>query len=400
MSALIKKALSTSIALPVRNPRLTGLCCLHCGAIYPLQLLHNGCPVCRLQGLHVSLRAHYAPGDTVHQLPYGEGIQLGEGNTPLLDMPGLSRDLGVLRLSIKDESRNPTGSHKDRMSAMGVNQALDFGAHTVVLASSGNAAVSAARYAQAAGLACEVATYEGMPSTYVQQLNQLGAQRFAFADNAARWAFVQMRAQQPGYLALTNHHLPALGSAPLAVEGYKAIAHECHASGCVPDHVMVPTARGDLVWGIYAGFHELLVAGHLQRLPRIWVVEPLARLSLVLGGMDAMSAVRSTADSLQALTGHFPGVTDQFSTAGSTVTYLQWQAVDRTAGGAVVVGDAKARAARRLLTREGVSAELCAAAGLAAAQQLRARQTIAADAHVLLMLTASATHDPSWPDPV
>ena len=184
------------------------------------------------------------------------------------------------------------------------------------------------------------------------------------------------------------------------MEGYKAIAHECHASGCVPDHVMVPTARGDLAWGIYAGFHELLVAGHLQRLPRIWVVEPLARLSLVLGGMDAMSAVRSTADSLQALTGHFPGVTDQFSTAGSTVTYLQWQAVDRTAGGAVVVGDAKARAARRLLTREGVSAELCAAAGLAAAQQLRARQTIAADAHVLLMLTASATHDPSWPDPV
>ena len=95
-----------------------------------------------------------------------------------------------------------------------------------------------------------------------------------------------------------------------------------------------------------------------------------------------------------------PASTVQFSTAGATVTFLQWQAVVATGGGAVVVGDDEARAARRLLAQAGVSAELCAAGGLAALSQLRERGAIGADAHVVLMLTADASRDPSWPDPV
>jgi threonine synthase len=62
-------------------------------------------------------------------------------------------------------------------------------------------------------------------------------------------------------------------------------------------------------------------------------------------------------------------------------------------------GDDEARAARRLLTAAGVSAELCAAGGLAAVRQLRETNAVAADAHVVLMLTANASSDPSWPDP-
>jgi threonine synthase len=340
--------------------------------------------------VHVSLRASYGPvaeasGAAVPLLPYLDGFTLGEGRTPLRPMPGLARQLGIARLGIKDESRNPTGSHKDRMSAMGVAQALDFGAHTLVLASSGNAALSAAHYAQMAGLACEVATYEDMPEAYVRALDAAGARRFGFADNAGRWAFVRECARQPGYFALTNHHLPALGSAPLAIEGYKPIARECLEQGGLPDHLLVPTARGDLLWGLYAGFCELLAAGHITRLPRLWAVEPFARLSRVLEG--------------GALHGDYPGRTDQFSTAGATVTYLQWQAVTASGGGAVVVGDDEARTARRLLAQADLGAELCAAAGLAALRQLRERGAVAPEAHAVLMLTADASRDPSWPDP-
>jgi len=271
------------------------------------------------------------------------------------------------------------------MTAVGVAQALEAGAHTLVLASSGNAAVSAAHYAWAAGLSCEVAGYEGLPAAYARQLDALGARRYTFSDNAGRWAFVRERAQHPGYFALTNYRLPALGSAPLAIEGYKPIAAECLAEGGLPDHIVVPTARGDLAWGIYAGFRDLLAAGRIARLPRLWLVEPFPRLSRVLAG--------------GAVNGSYPGHTAQFSTAGATVTYLQWQAATATAGGAVVVSDDEARAARRLLTAAGVSAELCAAAGLGALRQLRDNGLVAADAHVVLMLTASAACDPSWPDP-
>jgi threonine synthase len=370
---------------PARNPNLRGLQCLRCDALYPVTLTNDGCPACRREGIHVALRASYLPDSTeLMPMPYTSSFALGEGQTPLQDMPGLAQQFGVSRLSIKDESCNPTGSHKDRMTAVGVAQALDFDAHTLVLASSGNAAVSAAHYAWAAGLGCEVATYEGMPATYARQLDALGARRYVFSDNAGRWAFVRERSQHPGYFALTNYRLPALGSAPLAIEGYKPIALECLNDGGLPDHVVIPTARGDLAWGIYAGFRDLLAAGRIARLPKLWLVEPFPRLARVFAG--------------GAINGSYPGHTAQFSTAGATVTYLQWQAATATGGGAVVVDDEEARAARRVLTAAGVSAELCAAGGLAALRQLRENNSIAADAHVVLMLTANATGDPSWPD--
>jgi threonine synthase len=149
---------------------------------------------------------------------------------------------------------------------------------------------------------------------------------------------------------------------------------------------MVPTARGDLAWGIYAGFLDLLEAKQIDALPKIWVVEPFARLSLVMSGSD--------------LHDNYVGNTAQFSTAGATVTYLQWQAATASGGGAVVVPDAAARQARQLLAKYGYSAELCAGAGLAAAQQLRQSKKIAMHESVLLILTANASNDPSWPDPV
>ncbi|WP_082517551.1 threonine synthase [Variovorax sp. Root318D1] len=370
---------------PVRNPRLQGFRCLRCDAAYPLTLANDGCPACRGIGIHVGLRASYLPdsGSPV-SMPYTPGFTLGEGQTPLTEMPELAREFAVARLAIKDESRNPTGSHKDRMTAVGVAQALDFGAHTLVLASSGNAAISAAHYAWAAGLVCEVATYEGLPAAYARQLDALGARRHVFADNAGRWDFVRERSRRPGYFALTNYRLPALGSAPLAIEGYKPIALECLTDGGLPEHVVIPTARGDLAWGIYAGFCDLLATGRISRLPRLWLVEPFARLSRVLAG--------------GALNGMYPGDTAQFSTAGATVTFLQWQAAVASGGGAVVVSDDQARAARRKLTAAGVSAELCAAAGLDALRQLRESYAIAGDAHVVLMLTANASRDPTWPD--
>ena len=388
-----KKNIENAPALRwLANPRLTGLRCLHCAHTQPLSLQHAGCPVCAKSGLYVSLAAAYTDDKArvvqaasgyawAAHLPYVQGVSLGEGNTPLTLQPALARLADVACLGIKDESRNPTGSHKDRMSAVGATQALAFGAHTMVLASSGNAAVSAAYYAKAAGLACEVATYDGMPAAYVAQLDAYNARRFMFDDNAGRWRFVRDRAALPGYFALTNHHLPALGSAPLAIEGYKNIAFECLADGYVPGHIMVPTARGDLAWGIYAGFADLLAAKQIKVLPKLWIVEPFARLSQVMAGAP--------------LHGSYAGNTAQFSTAGATVTYLQWQAAQRSGGGAVVVPDAQARQARETLRQHGINPELCAAAGFAAVQLLRAEGRIDADARVLCLVTANASKDPS-----
>jgi threonine synthase len=361
---------------PSRNPRLAGLRCIACGTAAPLSLAHAPCTPCATRGQFVSLAADYGATAGTRELPYGDVLSLGEGYTPWLERADLAKVFGAGSLWVKDESRNPSGSHKDRMSAMGVAQALDMGAHTVVLASSGNAAVSAALYAQAAGLRCEVACYHVLADAYRERLQSLNAQLFAFETNAERWAYVAARAREDGVLALTNHHLPALGSAPLAIEGYKTIAWEMLDEGPVPKHVLVPTARGDLAWGIWRGFVEAC-APRQQPVPRIWVVEPFARLSQALAGAPVHSS--------------FPGNTRQFSTAGATITHLQWQAARDSGGGAVVANDEEALAAQTLLAERGVSAELCAAGAFSAIRTLRARGDVAAADAVAVVLTAAHT---------
>ncbi len=378
----------------MRNPRLSHLRCIVCSSEFPLLDFPAGCPYCSEAGLASSLEAVYRglPQDMVpsptsykwgHWLPYLRGVTLGEGDTPCLTLPRLARTLGMASLSAKHEGMNPTGSHKDRMSAQAVTRALDVGARSVVLASSGNAAVSAAAYCAAAGLACEVATYRHMPEPFVRALQRLGATRMAFEHGVDRWAHVRQRVEADGAFALTNYSVPAVGSPVYGVEGYRAIALEFVAQGCVPDHVLVPTARGDLLWGIYSGLRDLVAAGLLPRLPRLWAVEPFARLTQVLQGAPVH--------------GEFNGTTEQFSVAGSTVTRQQQLAVQASGGGAVVASDAQAEWGAAQLAQQGLWVERCAGGCVSALAQLLAQGRIDPSEHALLLLTAKGDRDPFVP---
>lgn len=373
-----------------QNERLFGLRCIVCGAQYPVQDMPAGCPACAARGMPSSVEAAYSAlprrlaasssGYTWGEwLPYTHGVSLGEGNTPCLGLPRLAQRLGIRQLSAKHEGMNPTGSHKDRMSAQAVARALAVDAHKVVLASSGNAAVSAAAYCAAAGLPCEVATYRDMPAPFARALDRLGARRVAFDQGPDRWAHVRRQVEEEGAFALTNFSVPAVGSPAFGVEGYRAVALECVAEGCVPDHVIVPTARGDLLWGMYSALRDLLAAGLIARMPRLWAVEPFARLSQVLAGAPAQA--------------DFGGSTAQFSIAGGTVTLQQQIAVQRSGGGAVVVGDADAARGVAELGAQGLWVELCAGACVGAAAQLRQHGHIAPQDHVLLLLTAKGDRD-------
>jgi threonine synthase len=380
---LLAKMNSINAFTPLRNPRLLGLACLRCERKFQITNRHVGCEPCKAEGHYVSLAADYErDAETYRYLPYFKAHHLGEGNTPCIEQPLLAKLVGVTKLSIKDESQNPTGSHKDRMSAYGIAHAIEGNAHTIVLASSGNAAVSAAMYASALGLGCEVAAYTSLHPPYEEALNSLGAKCFSFSDNAQRWAFVAERSKKTRYFALTNHQLPAVGSAPLSIEGYKAIAYECYENNSIPDHVIVPTARGDLAWGIAAGFKDLLNAKRIDAMPKVWIVEPFARLSKVLDG--------------SLLHGSFDGSTEQFSTSGATVTYLQKFVVEQSNSGAIVVDDASAKKARKHFLQLGIEPELCAAATLDAAFQLKEKNLIRPADHVMLIMTANADRDPSY----
>lgn len=378
--------------VPTVNPALHALQCISCRAIYPVCDLLEGCPACASDGWPSSLEAVYNPRtfDSAPEregytwgrwLPYIDGVTLGEGATPCLPVPVLAEVAGVASVWIKNEGANPTGSHKDRMSAQAVSRALAIRASEVVLASSGNAAVSAAAYCAAAGVACEVATYRDLPPIFDAALRYYGARRIICETGHARWEHVRRRVRDDGAFALTNYSIPAVGSPVFGVEGYRAVALEWVHQGCQPDHVMVPTARGDLLWGIYSALRDLVASARLVRMPKLWAVEPFPRLSRVLAGEPQQA--------------DFPGSTQQFSTAGSTVTAQQVLAATRSGGGAVAVSDDAARAGAGHLAAAGFWVELCAGAGLAAAQMLRADGRIGASETVLLMLTARGDRDPA-----
>jgi threonine synthase len=375
------------------NPNHRGWRCLRCETSFERVDLHDGCPVCRADGHASNVSGVYTAAAVPDAdpaaagiyrwgaaLPYLQGVTLGEGNTPLVPLSRIAAALGLDWLALKNESANPTGSHKDRMSALAVTRALEAGAHRIVLASSGNAGVSAACYAAAAGLRCDVAAFHSLAPASEHLMRASGAQVYRFGSGLERWAFVERQVQEQQAFPLTNYVVPAVGSQPFGVEGYRTLAFELHTQcAALPDHIVVPSSRGDLLAGLAAGLLALRGAGRIVAVPRLWAVEPFPRLSAVMAGAD----YRAT----------FDGQTAQASTAGNTVTWQAVHALRATGGGAAVVSDPQAWQAWRELGQCGWAAELCAAAPLAAVRQLMRSGEIAAGARVLIVLTARGDRD-------
>ncbi|TNC10059.1 pyridoxal-phosphate dependent enzyme [Methylobacterium terricola] len=346
----------------------SGMACLRCDVGLPIADDDGGCPACAAEGHAANLRLVFsdaAPGRIV--LPSADAVSLGEGGTPQVEAPDLAADAGLGRLSLKLEWCNPTGSHKDRMSAPLMARARERSAPLVVGASSGNAGLSLAAYAARAGLPSEIVTTPSMPAGARRAIRTHGARLVEVPDGAARWRHVGRRVAE-GAFAATNYRMPAIGTNPFGIAGYKVLAVEIAAHG-LPDLVVVPCARGDLLSGLLLGFLELG-----RGVPCLVAAEPFPRLARVLAGADYRES--------------FPGRTAQLSIGGDTVTFQALHALRESRGRAVVADDAAARAAQARLGRAGFHAELSAAAAFAALVALGADGALAGR-HAVAVLTGS-----------
>jgi threonine synthase len=140
------------------------------------------------------------------------------------------------------------------------------------------------------------------------------------------------------------------------------------------DAVLVPTSRGDLIWGLYEGFNQLTAMGLTKSLPRLFAVEPFPRITEVLRGKN--------------VTGSFPGTTKLTSIGGSTVTYQAVAAIHASGGGAVVVDDAAVARDQSRLARHGCYAELSSASTLTGLEILLKNGTIARADSAALIVTS------------
>ncbi len=196
------------------------------------------------------------------------------GWTPLYDAVKLADELGVARLFVKDEGRNPTASFKDRASAMGVVKALEKNATSITCASTGNAASSLAGFAAAAGLPATIFVPERAPQAKVAQLLVFGARVFAVKGTYDQaWELCMKAAAEFGWYnrnCAINSYL---------IEGKKTVSIELvdqlmqQYNGDFPDWVVVSVGDGCTVGGVWKGLVEMNKLGFLPRLPKVLGVQ-------------------------------------------------------------------------------------------------------------------------------
>jgi threonine synthase len=369
--------------------------------LYPLTpVLTAGCPRTSTDDIAYPLEVEYNYGDVDLAMfdqpplpgldrwapllpPLAPGLSMGEGGTPLVSVPRVAAWAGFDgELYIKDESRNPTWSHKDRLNLCTVSAAVHAGATGVAVASSGNHGAAASAYAARAGLACVVLTSAATPPAVVRFMRGYGAVVVLRSPTISPWPVLGQLADRLGFHPMSNV-TPAHTGHPYGPEGYKTIAYEIflQLGRRVPAAVFVPTGYGEQLYGVWKGFAELHRLGIAPRTPAIISCEPAARGPLAQALAENKPAVEVE-----------PRPTEAYAIACTVNGYRGVVAVRDSGGQALTVSDEELHAARTEMARSGLWAELSSAAGVAALAQAT-REGARFDGPVVCISTSSGFKD-------
>ena len=385
---------------------VVGYRCIRCAAEYAndLKIDSRGCPIC-FEKAPANFQPMYTqcfdmpenPGsdrDALRNslwryetfLPFFDKVvSLGEGLTPLLPAQYLGEAIGVPRLFIKDEGRNPTWSHKDRFSTIIASMARAQGAKVLTTASSGNAGASLAAYAARAGLGCVVVTFAGAAGPMLSQIRAYGASVVPMVQKTDRWSLLERLAELPGWFVTSPYRNPVVGSHPVGIEGYKTIAFEIaeQSGGDIPDWCVLPVCYGDALAGVAAGFQDLFRLGKIGGIPRLVAAEVHGSLSAALEkGLDRIEDQKPAFETIA------------LSIGTTRSTYQAVKALRDTRGLAVGVSNEQLLCMQKALAaKEGLFVELASVAPLVAIQQMREKQIIGRNDRVVAIATASGLKD-------
>ncbi|HYO14826.1 MAG TPA: threonine synthase [Thermoanaerobaculia bacterium] len=203
------------------------------------------------------------------QQHFDRRVDLGEGGTPLVRLRRLAPERAGIELWVKDESRNPTGSFKDRGLSLAVNRALELGAPGVQLASAGNAALSLVAYAAAAGLPARVALPEDTPRMVFRRCWDHGAEVLSSPGTLVEAAKLLEEGGEKYWTLSTLRE-------PYRVEGKKTMGLELaeQFGWELPDWIVYPLGGGTGIVGMHKAFDELERLGLIgPKRPRFVVVQ-------------------------------------------------------------------------------------------------------------------------------
>ncbi|ELZ40726.1 threonine synthase [Halorubrum tebenquichense] len=299
------------------------------------------------------------------------GLAAAAGGTPLLRTPSIETADGP-RIHLKLEGTNPTGSFKDRGTAVGISR-VDGPVGTV---SHGNMALSVAAHAAAIDREAVILVAEDTPDSRLAMIAQHDPHLFRVRGDYGRL-----------YDDTLDHDLGVTflnSDSPLRVAGQKTVAYEiCEAfRPAVPDAIVLPVSSGGQASGVWKALRELGSAGLIADLPRIYLAQA-ARCDPIA------QAYRRGASRVDPVTDD-PTAAVSINNADPPSGNRALAAVDDTDGAVVSVAEESLLAeTKRLAADAGVSVEPSCAVATAAVQQLAEAAEIGADEDVAVILTGS-----------
>lgn len=322
--------------------------------------------------------------DLLPLLPESPVPPLDVGMTPLYEAKRLAENLGVRRAWVKDDGQNPTGSLKDRASALIVARAMEQGISTVSTASTGNAAAALAGLGASVGMNIIIFVPAAAPEAKIAQLLVYGATVLLVEDtyDAAFDLCYQMCLSEGWYCRNTAMN-------PYTTEGKKTVAYEIaeQLNWRVPDVVVVSVGDGNIIAGVYKGFYDLYQLGWIERIPRLIGVQAEGSAALLRAWQRGLSAAE-----MHPIDAHT--VADSISAGLPRDRAKALRAVRETGGAYVGVADAEIIAAIPQLARlTGVFAEPAASAVYAGARHAVRSNVIKSDESVLLLVTGNGLKD-------
>ena len=320
-------------------------------------------------------------------------VTLGEGGTPVLELPRLAAHFGVRTIWGKDEGQNPTGSFKARGLGMAITRARTLGARGFIIPSAGNAGGAAAVYAARCGLPCAVIVPRATPRAAVAEAAIAGAHVFTIDGTIATAGKVVAKvAPQIGWFDLSTL------KEPYRLEGKKTMGLELaeQLDWTPPDWLLYPTGGGTGLVGIPKAYDELRAMGWITgRGPRYVAVQGEGCAPVV----DAFLAGAETTTGIDNPPLVAAGLRVPSPFAGRQMLKI----LRDSEGDAVAVSERAITEAQRLLARlEGIWTSPEGAALVAALGVLKDRGRIARDARIVIMLTGAGIkyEAPELPTPI
>ena len=270
----------------------------------------------------------------------------------------------------------PTGSFKDRGTAVMINHLLEVGVGPIHEDSSGNAGSSIATYAAAGGIPCRIYVPASAPRAKLVQIAAAGAELRAISGTRQAVTEAALAAANESFYASHNWH-------PYFIEGTQTLAFELweQLGFRLPDNILVPTGYGSNILGLERGVDALERAGEIAVRPRLFAVQAANCAAFAAAwAADADGFVPFTAS---------PTLADGIATIRPVRPARVLRALRRSRGGVVAVGEGEIAPALLALGRLGLFVEPTAATAGAALTRLLGDGTIARGETTVAVLTGS-----------